>query len=62
MRRYRGNGKRIGRIMICLFVFLFMTGTTFAATETDSTEPSEKNIEIYQRTLKNLMDNNIIVI
>ncbi len=42
--------------MICLSVFLFMAGTTFAATETDSTELSESNIEIYQRVLKTAMD------
>ena len=56
MRRYQENGKRIGRIMVCLCVFFLMTGTTFAATETDSTEPSETTIDIYQRTLKLVMD------
>lgn len=42
--------------MVCLCVFLFMTGITFAATETDSTEPSDKAIEISEKALTKAMD------
>lgn len=58
MGRYLGNGKKIGRFIVCLCVFLFMTvtGTTFAATDTDSTEPSDKAIEISEKALTKAMD------
>lgn len=56
MGRYLGNGKKIDGFMVCLCVFLFMIGTTFAATDTDSTEPSGKAIEISEKALTKAMD------
>ena len=56
MGHHLENGKKIGRFMVCLCVFLFMTGTTFAATDTDSTEPADKVIEISEKALAKAMD------
>ena len=56
MGRYLTKGIKMGCLMAGLSLFLFLTGTAFAATETESTEPSDKAIEISEKMLTKAMD------
>ena len=56
MKSHLKYAKRAASFMVCLCVFLFMTGLSFAADEPASKDLSKKQIEIYEKALKEAMD------